>query len=826
MTYNYPILNTIAYQLKTPFLCEFIDIKRDITKQKNNLASSIIELMKRNKGSELEASMKQPIKSNINCVIFKIPKNYIIVDTDDEISQNKFISTIESINDDIKSKIGKTPSISRALGINMKKHFHYYFMTKDDFKMEGQKIQNKGGEYGNLDILGEGGDYAGFIIEHIESEISADIIPLMDKELFEKIAPVKQKKKTIQKTDSDRSADETDDMHTCAPLEQKFRNIAVWRKYCELLPNSIERTWTEWRSLAMFFKQHFEEDGYELFQIWSKKWYRYNETDDIEMWDKIRNCNITVRTPIKFMKEWATKSLPIWLQFVEDKSTFTMQGVALENGEKSYFISIKTIQGGILDIAEVMAETIKEKAIYCKDEWYIFNDTQKLWKNGKVGPTTIITRTIKKYFEWNIMKISEKLQDADDKEGEDFRKYLIDTRRRLDTPTSCNHFATHLKDLNLDDDFKKKLNVMAGKIAYQNGIYDIKTDTFREGIFYEDSLTFTAEFNYKKADPVDKAKVKDILMKINSMEEWKYEYYIKMLGYALSGYATKEQVAFFCIGLTAGNGKSTVFEALSKRLDCYVKKLQSNAFSVSNTKKHKQFADIGNRRILWVNEVERGDQDIEAIKNMSDGYGFKNEVMHGTEAEIAMDAKLFFVSNGEPKFASDEGIKRRYRYVQFQSKFFDNDADFDAYPNKDPKRHFKSDSDIPSYLSSDEGMNALLEILYDGARLYFKDGLKTPAVYDDLKKEAIKNNDIYDEFIVGHFKEVDGKCIHKSELAGMWDEAECIGKFRLDDCMEKMKAKGFIFDTKKQKKIAGKVKTGCFMNVQFFDGSDDVEQAD
>ena len=788
------IIQTLKELYYEPYYCGFIDVSQDISAQKRQLGIKLSNICKSEDPlSASEEEYKKSMGKPINCVIFKIPENFIIVDTDDEISETRIRKILP---DDVVEK--GTPSISRALGINMKKGHHYYFYKDEKFTFTGKK-QFKDDILGNMDILGYQGKTAGYIIEHIDSVIpyTIDTIDIMYDDLYERITMEKYERNTPKKNNDVKSD----------TLEEKFKNVDVWKKWAELMPNE-NCTREEWLSVASFFKGNFEdEEGFEIFTIWSSKWWNYKQKDDMIAWRSIRRNDFTVGTMIYLLKKYSPENEKIWRDYVEQKS-------------ENYFISRKTIEGGIYDIAEVMHKEIKKKAIYCKDEWYIFNDEEKVWKTGKIGPTTIITKTIKKYFEWNITNISKKLQDSDDKEQEDFRKYLIEQKRKMDTASVCAQFTTHLKTLNCNDKFKNSLNNTKGKICYQNGIYDIESDSFREGIFYEDNLTFYLPFDYKKAYPSAKERVKKILMEINSMEEWKYEYYIKSLGYALTGYASKEQCAFFCIGLTAGNGKSTVFEALTNRMEGYVKKMKSDAFLMNNTKRHKFFADIDSYRILWINEIAKGQQDVELIKDLADGVPFQNEVVYGTEAKINMNSKLFFISNGEPKFASDNGIKRKYRYIQFQSKFFESHQEYEEYPNKTPNKHFIRDKTVWDFLISDEGITSLLEILYEGARMYFQNGLETPAIYNELKNEAIKANDIYSEFLE-YFKESEGKTIHKSELSDMWTMSGCTGKFILEDCIEKMKTAGFIYDYKKQKKIAGKVKSGCFINMEFISEEDE-----
>ena len=820
------ILETLATIYQTPFVCGYIDINADIKQQKEKLSAKMCNICKKDNplqySVELYKQMEEESEIGFNCVIFKIPEQIIIVDTDDKQSEERVRNILNKQYGESEVEKNSGASISRALGINMEKGFHYYFMKDEKLVFEKQKEQYKGGTLGNMDILGAGGKDSGFIIEYIDNELPSEgRVMVMKNDVLETLTERKHQQGKEQ-TDNQQNGDETGEF--IEELEEKYRDIEVWYKWVELMPNTEENTRDEWLSVAKFFYKYFPEDGFDAFTVWSEKWSGHNSRDDTAMWRSIRyNNGVGIGTMIYLMKKYAGMSLKKWDNFVDSRSGVVAQVGVKGTVEKCYFISAKTVAGGIYDIAEIMYKDIMEKAVYCLDEWYIFNDSEKLWKVGKVGPTTIITRTIKKYFEWNIMKISEKLQDSDDKEGEDARKYFIEQKKKLDTPSACSQFATHLKTLNLNDKFKDELDQTKGKIAYRNGVYDIETDTFRAGIHYEDKLTFTLPFDYQRATEKDKKEVKDILMEINSQEEWKYEYYIKCLGYALTGYASREQVAFFCIGMTAGNGKSTVFESLTKRMSGYVKKMTNDSFLIDNKKRHKYFSDIETCRILWVNEVAKGIQDIDLIKDLSDGKSFKNEVLYGTEKTVNMNAKLFFVSNGEPKFVSDEGIKRRYRYIQFESKFFDNEKDYQECPNKNKSKHYIKDSSVEDFLESDAGITALLEVLYDGARVYLKNGLKTPAKYDELKKEAIKSNDIYEEFITENFREMDGHCIHKSQLADMWEMSGCSGKFNLETCMEKIKIKGYIYDWNKGKKIDGKVKKGCFMNIEFIEGNDDEE---
>jgi phage/plasmid-associated DNA primase len=839
--------------LKTPFYSAFIDETGDIKPQKEKMTTEICEIAKKfttsydevdKKGKktiiynkpteeEKEASIQYSKKQYhemdcINAIIYKIPHNIVIVDTDDEISEFRVRRILNRIYGEEMVNKWALPSISRALGVNMNKGYHYYFVRDENLKFTQQRKGIKNETIGNMDILGEGSPVSGWAIEYISSPLPINTeqrMMSMNNELFEELTGEKMRR------DSERSEKDTDTEYN-DELEEKFRNIEVWRKYCELLPNETEER-DDWLSLARFFKKFFDDDGYDIFQIWSEKWSGHNEHRDMTMWRSLKTISskTTVGTPIKFMKDWAPESLKIWLKFVDEKAGLKPKATPLtkkpemsKNEPSPFYIDMDTIKGGIYDMAEHMKHEIRKRAVYCLDSWYIFNDETKLWMTGKVQPTTIIAQTVKKFFLSSISQISSGEVSVNMKEEEAI-KFYIEQKKKIDTPSATSQFTAHLRTLVLDNEFKDKLNQTRGKVVYKNGIYDIETNTLRAGIFYDDFLTFTLPFNYIEPTPEDKQRVEEILMKTNSQDREKYEYYIKMLGYSMTGYADREQCAFFCNGMSAGNGKSLIFESLSARMVGYVKKLQTDCFERDNSKRHKQFNDIDSMRILWVNEVSQKQQDVSFIKDISDGVPFKNEVMYGTEKEITVQAKVFFVSNGEPKFASDEGIRRRYRYVEFCSKFFDDGFQMMAYTRGKPEIniHYIRDKNAPDFLKSDEGMSALLSIIYDGARLYLRDGLKPPARYEELKETAIRANNNYADFI-DNFRECQGKHIHKDELAQYW---ECVGiksKFNLADCIQAFREKGYVYDGNKQKKINKKVKCGFLLNMEFIEEADSEDE--
>lgn len=473
---------------------------------------------------------------------------------------------------------------------------------------------------------------------------------------------------------------------------------------------------------------------------------------------------------------------------------------------------------GILGVCEHITPEVRKYVRYCNDRWYCYDTIECLWNISK-DPTHLFIKILNKYLNWNIANISTKLASveiADDEAARlsGSRKLFIAALNEFDKSATSSQMKKHFQHLINEKDFTSQLDNHKDCLVFADGIYNMKTQHFRKGLRYDDMLSFKLPYNYREATSADKERAKNIIMKICSNQEWRYEYYVKALGYALTGNATAEQVAFFLIGRTASNGKSTPLDILTKMLPCYVRKMNPETFADGNKDFHKNIKHIIGARIAWFNEIGKRKINIELLKDVCDGSQIQNKVLYGTEETIKIDAKLFFVGNSEPKFATDNGIARRYRYIEFKSKFYDH-QEFVKIETKRGDYDFLKDPEVPKFLESENGMFAFLSCLFDGAALYYKHGLATPAEYDELKQQAIAKNDKYHEFIINHITTSSGKCIHKSQFETAWLTTGQDGAYKWDEFSDALLKRGFAYNPKKQKKINGKLLTGCFVDIDF-----------
>ena len=90
--------------------------------------------------------------------------------------------------------------------------------------------------------------------------------------------------------------------------------------------------------------------------------------------------------------------------------------------------------------------------------------------------------------------------------------------------------SKHLETILYDSEFYRKLDTNLYEVAFKNGIFDLRTKTFRHGFTVEDYLTNTIDFDYTEPTKEDMDYIKDeVLFKICNANKSHFEYYLNVL---------------------------------------------------------------------------------------------------------------------------------------------------------------------------------------------------------------------------------------------------------------------------------------------------------
>lgn len=317
---------------------------------------------------------------------------------------------------------------------------------------------------------------------------------------------------------------------------------------------------------------------------------------------------------------------------------------------------------------------------------------------------------------------------------------------------------------------QRQLNTLPNYINFRNYKLNLKNLECSE----RDENDFVTEYlDYDftpKCDKTVKKEVLNILKQICNNNDDDLEFILSYVGYSLTS-ETKEQKYINIVGPSASNGKSTLIKMIESAFDIYTCKTSRELFMQNFSKCHKYFSDMKNKRIVYIEELDKSKINIQLLKDVVDGNTIKNEVMYGTSESIDITFKLMFLSNNLMNFDTDEGFSRRTITTYFNSRFVDaQDYDKEVEINK-TSSVFKKDKSLLNKFENDTYKNALVNILIKYSKKYFDNGLTVPKKFKKETDDLCDENDKMKTFIDNHFEVTnsDDDRIHKDEFKQMYD---------------------------------------------------------
>ena len=251
-------------------------------------------------------------------------------------------------------------------------------------------------------------------------------------------------------------------------------------------------------------------------------------------------------------------------------------------------------------------------------------------------------------------------------------------------------------------------------------------------------------------------------MEICNWNDTHLDYYLSILGYAFTGDSSKEQNFYYHRGQTAENGKSIIFEVLELLMPNYVMKGNSNILD-KDADLRKEVATWGGLKILWLNEVSIKQKDEDLVKAIGDGTSYKYNRLYATAAVVmAIQFKLFAVSNNTLTIKGDAGVKRRFKLLQHNSQFKDH------YEDNYERLEFKKDKDLKNDLLG-KYKNGLIYLIMEYSKHYWdeKNLRDYPKEWADGANEIMEENDQFGEWFYEHFDVGLDKMIHKNAFDAM-----------------------------------------------------------
>lgn len=482
--------------------------------------------------------------------------------------------------------------------------------------------------------------------------------------------------------------------------------------------------------------------------------------------------------------------------------------------ESSIFLSLEDLKSPY-NIAHIIKPVLTHLK-YCSGLWYSYNSKSGLWKMTK-DCNYFIIEALYKQINKQIKDLVHKNEACSHEERDANLKTiskLSASLNKIDSKSICSQITGHLKHLLEHVNFDKQLDILKNRIAFKNGVYDLRTKTFRLGFQLEDYLTTCLNIVYNpERDTQKEAFVLSTLKKILNNNDEHLAYYLSVMGYSLIGDPEKEKSIYYLIGNKGNNGKTLILDVLTHIMPQYVSKIDSKLLDCKYTKKHKIINGIKSKRIIWGDEFAKSTQiDIETLKVIADGKPLPNEVMFGTSEDINLQGKLFIVSNHTPSMVADGGVSNRYRQIEFNSHFGDYVDDY-------VKLRFKKDVYLADKLK-EHYANDIINLLMDYASMYYTEGLKPmPEEFRIATQETLELNNHFQTWFNENCEVSPNFKISKDELLNNID-------MTFKELKDELKRIDFKYnkDLRGFDKLNGKYPKGGFIGFRIIPRDDFIDE--
>ena len=410
---------------------------------------------------------------------------------------------------------------------------------------------------------------------------------------------------------------------------------------------------------------------------------------------------------------------------------------------KSYIEASST--GSSYDVARVIYE--KYQYVYaCADIknnlWYEFKGHK--WIEINQG-YTLFKRMNEEIVNDYLEKAEDLMRETRGKRGDQkddkIKQYqqLANVAVKLRTMPFKEQVMKEAKALFYDPNFINNLNENRYLIGFNNGVFDLKKNQFRDGR-PEDYITMSTNNDYIEYDEDDEI-VKSVykLFKDIQPKEEMFNYILDLLTSCLQGHVPDEK--FHLWTGNGSNGKSLIINLFELGLGDYASTMSTSLITSKRPPSNAatpEMAKMKGVRFAVFNEPEATDRIyVGNMKLYTGGDKIQARPLYKPPIEYYPQFKMLLACNKLPKIpASDGGTWRRLRVVPFDSKFVDN-----------PKRPNEKKIDRTLKNKLPEWKEGLMSILIHRFPNYLKHGLIEPESVLKYTRQYQENSDIYLEFI-------------------------------------------------------------------------------
>lgn len=468
-----------------------------------------------------------------------------------------------------------------------------------------------------------------------------------------------------------------------------------------------------------------------LLPVWvefSKKSKKYESGECEKRWSHMRRSGLGVGT----LHMWAkTDSPELYGEMVRE---------SLRN------LIMNSLTGTHHDVAQVIHHMYKHEFVCSSIKskaWYIFRNHR--WQHTDSGYILRSRISNEVWYEfsnvslYNQQKSMASDMQVDQQRYQEFAKKLIEVSQKLKNTTFKDNVMKECAELFYVEHFEEKLDANINLLGFENGVYDLDNQEFRDGR-PEDYVSFSTRINYHPLN-VDDPKV-DEIYKYLAQVLTNYtvrDYVMKLFAMFLHG-AIKDQKFYIWTG-SGANSKSKLVELFERSFGDYCVKFPITLLTqkrVASNAANSEVARSRGKRFASLQEPSEDEKlNIGLMKELSGGDKIMARSLFKEPIEFAPQFKMLLLCNQLPHVPSDDGgTWRRIRVVEFTSKF-----------TEDPKgeNEFPIDLDLSKKLEC--WKECFMALLIEYYKKYAEEGIHEPEAVLKCTTEYKNQNDHISSYI-------------------------------------------------------------------------------
>lgn len=375
-----------------------------------------------------------------------------------------------------------------------------------------------------------------------------------------------------------------------------------------------------------------------------------------------------------------------------------------------------------------------------------------------------------------LYDISKQKQGYDKEQCINEATHISKVIKQLNNSTFKNGVIRECADISYDPNFLKNLDENIYLICFENGVYDLEANNFRDGC-PDDYISLCTNYKYIPYDKNDEITkdIKTFLKKIQPNKEMR-TYLMTLLSTCLAGSISEE--SFYVWTGPGSNGKSKLMELLKHALGDLFKPMDILVLIGKRTSASAatpELADKKGIRMCPFDEPKATDEiNTGFMKIFTGGDMITARALFREPIYFKPQFKPFLLCNHLPNIkADDDGTWRRLKVIPFMSKFVKpsdatkklrNLIEISEVKLKSQSQSIKSKCELTEeYFWADSSLSEkipewkqiFMSILIKYYQKYRKNGLIHPKPVTQHTAEYRKRCDLFQNFIGDYLEKTD-----------------------------------------------------------------------